>query len=51
LPRRAPVFGLAALVGFRRIFAGAHDPRGVLSGAGLGVAFAELIRWLEEVAD
>jgi undecaprenyl-diphosphatase len=44
-PRKAPlVFGLASLVGFSRIYAGAHYPGDVLAGATLGMVIAEAIR-------
>lgn len=44
-PREAPVFfGLASMVGFSRIYLGAHYPGDVLSGAVLGVILSEAIR-------
>jgi undecaprenyl-diphosphatase len=44
-PRRAPLFfGLAATVGFSRIYVGAHYPGDVLAGATLGMVIAEAIR-------
>jgi membrane-associated phospholipid phosphatase len=44
-PRKAPIFfGLASLVGFSRIYAGAHYPGDVFSGATLGLLIAEAIR-------
>jgi undecaprenyl-diphosphatase len=44
-PKRAPIFfGLAASVGFSRIYVGAHYPGDVLSGAALGMVIAEAIR-------
>ena len=44
-PKCSPVFfGLAATVGFSRIYVGAHYPGDVLSGAALGMIIAEAIR-------
>jgi undecaprenyl-diphosphatase len=44
-PTRAPAFfGLASLVGYSRIYLGAHYPGDVLSGAFLGMLLAELVR-------
>jgi undecaprenyl-diphosphatase len=44
-PRRAPLFfTLASMVGFSRIYVGAHYPGDVLAGASLGMIIAEAIR-------
>ncbi len=46
-PKRAPLFyAIAALVGFSRIYVGAHYPGDVLSGSGLGILFAAVLRHL-----
>ena len=44
-------YTIAALVGFSRIYLGAHYPGDVLSGALTGTALAELTRWLIEQGD
>ncbi|HEV2124064.1 MAG TPA: phosphatase PAP2 family protein [Chloroflexota bacterium] len=45
-PKGSPLFlTLASLVGFSRIYVGAHYPGDVASGAFLGMSLAELIRW------
>ncbi|HEY3107573.1 MAG TPA: phosphatase PAP2 family protein [Chloroflexota bacterium] len=43
-PRAPALFGLAAAVGLSRVYAGAHYPGDVLSGAFLGVTIAGVIR-------
>jgi undecaprenyl-diphosphatase len=44
-PRRAPIFfGVAAGVGLSRIYAGAHYPGDVLSGAWMGITLAGALR-------
>ena len=44
-PRRTPVFfGLASIVGFSRIYVGAHYPGDVASGALLGIFLSEAVR-------
>ena len=44
-PRRAPLFfAIASVVGLSRVYAGAHYPGDVLSGALLGVTLAGAIR-------
>jgi membrane-associated phospholipid phosphatase len=44
-PSRAPAFfGVAAMVGFSRVYVGAHYPGDVASGAFLGVLLSETVR-------
>jgi undecaprenyl-diphosphatase len=46
-PRWRPLFfGIAATVGYSRVFVGAHYPGDVATGAGLGMALSEVIRRL-----
>jgi membrane-associated phospholipid phosphatase len=42
---RFAVFGLATLVAFARVYAGAHLPLDAIGGAGLGVLVGTLTRW------
>jgi undecaprenyl-diphosphatase len=51
-PKLAPLwYGIAALVGFSRIFLGVHYPGDVLSGGLAGTALAEAVRWVIEQGD
>jgi undecaprenyl-diphosphatase len=51
-PRLAPLwYAIAALVGFSRIYLGAHYPGDVLSGALAGTAIAETTRWVIDKGD
>ena len=44
-PRARPLFfGVAAILGYSRVFVGAHYPGDVAIGAALGMIFAELVR-------
>lgn len=44
-------YGIAALVGFSRIYLGAHYPGDVLSGAVVGTTVAEAARWVIDKGD
>lgn len=51
-PELAPLwYAIAALVGFSRIYLGAHYPGDVLSGALTGTALAEATRWVIDQGD
>jgi undecaprenyl-diphosphatase len=51
-PRLAALwYTIAGLVGFSRIYLGAHDPGDVLSGALTGTALAEATRWVIDKGD
>jgi undecaprenyl-diphosphatase len=43
---RVPLFALAALIAFSRVYNGVHDPLDVLGGAALGLAVARALRLL-----
>ena len=50
VPRlRWPLYGLAALISFSRVYVGVHYPLDVLAGAVLGVAIAIALRMLAAV--
>lgn len=42
---RVPIFLAAAVVGFARIYSGAHLPLDVIGGAGVGILVGTLSRW------
>jgi membrane-associated phospholipid phosphatase len=44
--RKALFFGLASMVGFSRIYAGAHYPGDVAAGATIGAVLATTVQWL-----
>ena len=50
VPRlRWPLYGLAALIAFSRVYVGVHFPFDVLAGAAIGVAIARALRTLAAV--
>lgn len=42
---RGPALGTAGIVGFGRLYSGAHLPLDVVGGAGMGILFGALARW------